>query len=361
MPRQNKSKTRARRRQSNGSARAESVNVLMDNGVWVAVAHMTDGKERRIPLGRCSEWKARSMAKNLFPAAETQEGERPAEKPKVDLRRVKHEVCEVSPPTAVDWLEKNIRNRDVRQSRVDRYARDMRSGNWMLSNDAIVFDVNGDLINGQHRLWAVVESGETVPMLVARGYPPEAHMSFDGGQLRNAADVMSLMGNTDTRLKQMVYGSIFAIATGKKSLFTPSIAVQMDAIYADDITWFAQKRNRLMGRASVAASIVLAHHMYPDEIDLFTDKVITGTNLEEGDPALIVRDYLTAMLKGGTGRGLDTPNVMMLKILRAAQLFIQGKHMTKLQRGEKGFDFFVSADRTTLLPDGIVLDPRGAV
>ncbi len=96
-------------------------------------------------------------------------------------------VVMVSPEMAARWLKRNEANRVLRPHKVDQYARDMTSGRWELTG-AIEFDIAGNLIQGQHRLNAVVKSGCTVAMFVLRGISPNAQRVMDSGIGRTAAD-----------------------------------------------------------------------------------------------------------------------------------------------------------------------------
>lgn len=101
----------------------------------------------------------------------------------------------VTPAKAQRWLDdKNRRNRPVRDDRVDRYAELMETGQWLASPDAIAFDHNGRLINGQHRLKAVVRSQTEQMMLVAFNLHPDAFKIADVGIKRTAADALAVEG-----------------------------------------------------------------------------------------------------------------------------------------------------------------------
>src|SRR5690606_39031073 len=67
-------------------------------------------------------------------------------------------------------------------------------GAWQITGEAIKFDTNGALADGQHRLSAVVESGASVDMLVVRGVAPEAQTVMDSGAKRTASDALTLVG-----------------------------------------------------------------------------------------------------------------------------------------------------------------------
>jgi hypothetical protein len=109
-------------------------------------------------------------------------------------------VTEISPETAERWLERNANNRTIRQADVDKYARDMVAGNWQMTGEAIKFGSTGVLLDGQHRLWAIVESGQTVRMMVVTGLPPEAQSVMDSGVKRSAGDSLHLTGTPSANL-----------------------------------------------------------------------------------------------------------------------------------------------------------------
>jgi len=109
-------------------------------------------------------------------------------------QEVKTKIVVVSPHLASRWLERNRRNRRVREDRVTRYAEQIEDGEWMLSPDAIAFDYNGSLINGQHRLKAIIEANEPAPFIVAIGLEPDAFKISDVGVKRTGGDILRIEG-----------------------------------------------------------------------------------------------------------------------------------------------------------------------
>lgn len=104
----------------------------------------------------------------------------------------------VDPTMAARWLEKNPRNRRIRPDTVKKYARDMEADRWQISGEAIKFAPDGTLLDGQHRLAAIISSGATVPLLVVRGIAPEAQRVMDTGRSRTASDALSIRGERHT-------------------------------------------------------------------------------------------------------------------------------------------------------------------
>lgn len=100
----------------------------------------------------------------------------------------------ITPDDARRYLEQNTHNRTLRLRIVKAYATDMVEGNWRYTGETIKFSDTGVLLDGQHRLAAVVEAGREVDMLVVRNLPQETQESIDGGVRRTFGDILKLRG-----------------------------------------------------------------------------------------------------------------------------------------------------------------------
>lgn len=99
----------------------------------------------------------------------------------------------VTPEMARSLLATNTNNRAVRHGNVRLYARRMRNGEWISNKtEPITFDRNGRLIQGQHRLLAVIESGVPIRFWLAFDESPEAWDVLDQPGRRNLADMLTL-------------------------------------------------------------------------------------------------------------------------------------------------------------------------
>lgn len=82
------------------------------------------------------------------------------------------EVMDITPAIAKQMLEKNTnnpRNGPISRAVVKSYADDILHDRWQLNGEAIVFDEDGRLVNGQHRLCGVIMAKKAVKMLVVKG------------------------------------------------------------------------------------------------------------------------------------------------------------------------------------------------
>ena len=83
------------------------------------------------------------------------------------------EFVTVTREMAFTWLDTtDIQNRGVQQQTVHKYARRMNTGKWAVTGETLKFDPDGNLIDGQHRLWGFIETNFTeMDFLVMRGVP----------------------------------------------------------------------------------------------------------------------------------------------------------------------------------------------
>lgn len=113
--------------------------------------------------------------------------------------RMEARVERVTPEIAKRYLERaNPRNRCV-QSLIRRYAKTMLAGLWYLHHQGIAFDESGMLIDGHHRLRAIVLSGVTVEMQVSRGVPNVAIAGMDRGATRTMQHISRMVDGAPGR------------------------------------------------------------------------------------------------------------------------------------------------------------------
>lgn len=99
----------------------------------------------------------------------------------------------ITPAMAQEILDSsNTGNRRVRMWWVIALSSSIARGDWLLTHQGIAFDENGRLIDGQHRLRAIVLSGTSVKMFVFQGLDPRGFMAIDVGVKRSTSDTTGL-------------------------------------------------------------------------------------------------------------------------------------------------------------------------
>jgi hypothetical protein len=111
-----------------------------------------------------------------------------------DIRRVL-----VSPALAEKILALNPEhNRPLNRALVDQYKEEIASGTWLVTHQGVALDTTPHLQDGQHRLTAIAESGESQEMFIAVGMDPANFKVIDTGRNRKYSDVLAMRGMTDT-------------------------------------------------------------------------------------------------------------------------------------------------------------------
>ena len=112
----------------------------------------------------------------------------------VQTNEIESKILTISPKLAQKILHNyNYGNRPISQSTVTHYARQMELGRWMLSPQPIVFlRKKGRLLDGQHRLQAVVQSKKTIKANCAVVENESVFKVLDQGKTRSNADILLL-------------------------------------------------------------------------------------------------------------------------------------------------------------------------
>jgi hypothetical protein len=114
------------------------------------------------------------------------------------------EFDNITPQIAKTLLEHNTHNRPLNLPHVKFLAKQMKQGQWKMDGDPIKVSATGRILDGQHRLHAIVESDTTQQIIILYNVPDESFSVIDTGRVRQAADVLSITGYSDSRKQPRV-------------------------------------------------------------------------------------------------------------------------------------------------------------
>jgi hypothetical protein len=120
----------------------------------------------------------------------------------------------ITPKKAEVWLNANVHNRRLRAGLVEKYAADMVAGLWTNCPEPISFYEDNTIADGQHRLWAVVESGVAVWFPVCRGLTRADGVNINTAVGRSVVDAAKISGR-DPDLTNELVAACRAVAEGK--------------------------------------------------------------------------------------------------------------------------------------------------
>lgn len=258
-----------------------------------------------------------------------------------DLKRIhkkmstKHGVF-ITPVLAAQWMSKLFQGqRGVSPTHIKVLAAEMKAGVWMdTGSQGIAFDWYGRLVDGQHRLLAVIESGVTIETSVVKGVDPKAYLHMDENTKVRTASAY-LVGFKKPKVCVSAYRLFLDFEqlqeraesgdAGKGFLaFGRRSGVKWKADRESVLSWCVQRKDELehvvsrittkearivMPPASVAAGFYLWVYLQaPAEADKFFTKLIDGVNFDgTSDPIYKLQRKLMRLKtesKGSMGTGV---------------------------------------------------------
>lgn len=222
----------------------------------------------------------------------------------VDIKQV-----EWTPLQAEDFLRKhNTRNRKHSQRVIDKYAAQMKAGEWIeATGDTIKLSKTKVLIDGQHRLAAQVKANVTLKWLLVEGLPDEAYEVVDTQKPRRAADALYVLGAknhnylaTLLRGYLLLKAGVFEAKAGRTVYNSNTRIIDLynentkkwDSLTDRSIEfYFASKR--IIKQGFIGPWYAFLNDYEPDEALIFFNKLCFGTGLMDiNDPIYVLRNIL---------------------------------------------------------------------
>lgn len=202
----------------------------------------------------------------------------------------------ITPEMARKWLEEyNERNprKRINNNVVNAYVEDMRNGKWLFNGEPIVFDENGFIKNGQHRLCAIIRSGISAFILVVFNVDPTI-TSFDHHLKRNVAQELNVNKNTAT-IGNIVISNFYKMSTFPSETVKDYIIEHYEEMNrASTICGIGEGRG-LARKRDIYTTIYLslANGGSESEWRDFCRIVNTGFSLDrESTPAIVLANYI---------------------------------------------------------------------
>ena len=262
---------------------------------------------------------------------------------------------DVTPEMALRWLENNFRNRKLSDDVVAAYARDMRNGVWVPTHQGVAFNDRDELIDGQHRLRAIVLSGKTIKMMVTFGLPSViegAEMTtmdaVDRGRTRSVAHQLKIQHGL--KHGTLISGICFVIANlcyGKKTR-RMSVGQTLDIyrMYEHAVTWVIAHRPRQQGLRVNGVLGAFCFALQTEEgfvdgstpISLMFERLTDGVEFEAGSAIGRLHAFLTSEEATLMTRPFDRGVAELA--LNAIYLERMNERIEKLPMGTQGADHY---------------------
>ena len=238
----------------------------------------------------------------------------------------------ITPKAAAQLLDGSTNTRNVREAWVNVIARSIKEDRWDFNGETIKIDPEGNVIDGQHRLWACIQSDRSIKTAVARNV--ESDVYVDIGHSRTATQLLQAQGHTSPSAVSSVARSVwfhnseFGITALNNGRVAPDRFMIVEATKTDQ--QIARSANKaLKARAFMPTSVLgYVHYIavqamggntaYPD---MFVDQIALGTGAPGSGPTLLRDRMVRQKITRARMPRLD----MVALTTRAWNQFLSGK------------------------------------
>jgi hypothetical protein len=177
----------------------------------------------------------------------------------------------------------------------------MLGGNWGLTGQGIIFDDKGRLLDGQHRMHAVILANVPVKFMVVRGISPDMFSRLDVGNKRTSSDVISCKHNvTVAGALKYVYREECGVSWWNNNIrLKPYLSVECFKRNMGMVESASAIQKGKSNGMMTPSTLTYCHYRasmdgFPEQLDQFISRFATGADLSNDNPILALRRYLTS-------------------------------------------------------------------
>jgi ParB-like chromosome segregation protein Spo0J len=210
----------------------------------------------------------------------------------------------ITPDQARQYLTFNTNNRNLRKAHVEKLANDIKHGRWVYNGSTIVFNGDGTLLDGQHRLAAIIDADTPVPITVVRGVSKSAMSTIDANVARSAADAISLTGAAYAYRIAAAARMLITLKEGRqvsqRKMSNSEILEFMNRHPRLAETCAESEAARVMPGSIVGAWLYMAKHVskMEQEAGEALSVLVSGVPKYQGDPIHVFRERVIKMPAG---------------------------------------------------------------
>lgn len=240
----------------------------------------------------------------------------------------------ITPAYAEHLLTKNANNRPLKRRHVEFLANEIIAGRWQETGDTIKLSVSERLLDGQHRLSAIVKANVPVECWIARNCAEEIFKVIDTGKSRSAADVIATAGHEYYTIQSAAARVLINYERGFKDVRS-RIANQevLEYVSTHELVDFARQAatwyafNRLINVGDLAAVYYLFYQANQVKAYKFLDQLVRGTGLKEKTPVYVLRNKFQQARDGRFAYGQLDRIALMIK---AFNTYLTNSECTRL-------------------------------
>lgn len=203
----------------------------------------------------------------------------------------------ITPALAKIMLGMNTQNRKLKKNHVQNMVRDIQNGLWQLNGSSICVCSDGTLLDGQHRLHAIIKADKSIETIVVRGLPKDARDTIDSGTKRTVSDRISMNGASYATSQSSVANFLISVAHNTPRSVTASQQEVLSVIENHDLIpscTVADKAFPRVGTLLAGLHYIACYQDNHQKADEFIAVFKKGVPTYEHDAAHFCREYFIA-------------------------------------------------------------------
>lgn len=196
---------------------------------------------------------------------------------------MKIQIMTVTSAMATSWLANNKINRPIRKEHVAKYVTQMASGRWPLTHQGVAIAWDGSLVDGQHRLMAIAQTGRAMEMVVATECDPSIYGYLDQGIVRTASDLLAAHGEAHAKHAAAMARTVMKWGE-KQSAPTRTAICEWAISNMRHIKPFLSLSNVKSGSVAGAFTFASIRGVDIDLLEVASERLMSRIGMLEGDP-----------------------------------------------------------------------------
>ena len=248
-------------------------------------------------------------------------------------KTMKTETRMISPKMAEHYLRYNTNNRSIRAHNVNSFVKMILQGEFALTHQGLAFE--GDSINpkwlmdGQHRLMAIIKTDTPQKMQVSWNCDPEMFHNIDSGAVRSFKDLHGYQSKVSSLCKLLLYIAYPQSRDARMTITDAEMIMSVFGSEINDLLDYAGSCKKGVSSASTRAAAVILMQQYPSQASEILEVYKNLTNLrfdlippivqrlytrlivlEGGSKSVVIERFLLSY-KAMNPKNWDTPRLML--------------------------------------------------
>ena len=174
-------------------------------------------------------------------------------------------VILITPDVAQKYLERNKNNRPLKQKAILYYSNLMLKNKWEKTGQSISLTPDNQLLDGQHRLHAIVKSGKSQETVVVFNVEKDTFPAYDSGKTRNGADALTIEGVDNGVVLSAAMAKYLLLKIGRRTA-NGSQAKEINTAKRDYIQLYYEHDKKWEEFLDFSGTIYSKRRLYPKSI-----------------------------------------------------------------------------------------------